>query len=42
MANSEADEVIKAKQVMQLIEFEELRGDKEMDYWIRYNIRFGA
>ena len=42
MADSEASELIKARQVMELIEFEELRGDKEIDYWIKYNMRFGG
>ena len=26
---------------MELLEFEELRGDKDVDYWIKYNMRFG-
>ena len=26
---------------MQRIEYQELRGDKDLDYWIRYNMRFG-
>ena len=26
---------------MELLEFEELRGDKDIDYWIKYNMRFG-
>ena len=25
----------------ELLEFEELRGDKDINYWINYNIKFG-
>ena len=42
LTDSEAASTKKAKQIMELIEFEELRGDKEIDYWIRYNMRFGS
>ena len=30
-----------ATQLKLLIEFEEERGDKDMEYWVKYNIRFG-
>lgn len=26
---------------MELLEFEEKRGDKDINYWIKYNMKFG-
>ena len=42
MTVEDASELKKAKTAMEIFEFEELRGDKDTDYWIKYNMRFGS
>ena len=41
MADGESQELRNVREVMERIEYQELRGDKDLDYWIRYNMRFG-
>ena len=42
MVQGDHNEHEKARKLMEIIEYEELRGDKELNYWIRYNMRFGS
>ena len=41
MVKDNNPETIKAKKMKEKLEFEEIRGDKDMNYWIKYNRRFG-
>ena len=41
MVADESKERLEVLKISERLEFEELRGDKDIKYWIRYNRKFG-